>query len=187
MKFTITAISMAALLAFLSAGPLPAHEGHVHGAPPPPVSATIAPRGEAASDAFELIAIAEGEELAIYLDRFATNEPVEGASIEVETPEGPVTATPRAGDAYRLAAPWLAKPGRHDLIVTVTVEGVVDILPVTLEIPQTRSGLGLFSAGGEARAFPLGFVIAATFGGFALGAVAVGLARPSESRPRRCC
>jgi cobalt-zinc-cadmium efflux system membrane fusion protein len=176
MKFTITAISMATLLTLLSAGPLPAHEGHDHGAPPPPVSATIAPRGEAASDAFELVVIAEGGTLVIYLDRFATNEPIEGATIEVETPDGPVTATPRAGDAYRLKAPWLAKPDRHDLIVTVTAEGVVDVLPVTLEIPQTRSGLGLFSAGGEARAFPLGFVIAATFGGFALGAVAVGLA-----------
>ena len=139
MKFTIAATTMVALLTLLSAGPLPAHEGHDHDAPPPPVSATIAPRGEAASEAFELVAIAEGEELAIYLDRFATNEPVEGATVEVETPEGPVTATPRAGDEYRLKAPWLAKPGRHDLIVTVTVGGVVDVLPVTLEIPQTEA------------------------------------------------
>jgi hypothetical protein len=176
MKFTIAAIGMAGLLTLLSAGPVPAHEGHDHGAPPPPVSATIAPRGEAATEAFELVAIAEGDQLAIYLDRFTTNEPVEGAVVEVETPEGPVTATPHAGDAYRLTAPWLAKPGRHDLIVTVTVESVVDILPVTLEIPQPPNGLRLFSTGGG-RDFPLRFVIAATLGGFALGAVAVGLAR----------
>src|SRR5687767_5285692 len=127
MKFTKAAIGIVVLLTLLCAGPLPAHEGHDHGAPPPPVSATIAPRGEAASDALQLVAIAEGEELAIYLDRFATNEPIEGATIEVETPGGPATATPHAGDAYHLAAPWLAKPGRHDLIITVTVEGIVEV------------------------------------------------------------
>jgi membrane fusion protein, heavy metal efflux system len=177
MKLTFAAIGMAAWLTLLGAGPLPAHEGHDHGAAPPPVSATIAPRGEAASDDFELVAIAEGEALAIYLDRFDTNEPVEGAVVEVETPEGPVVATPRASDAYRLKAPWLAKPGRYDLIITVTVEGDVDVLPVTLDVPQIRSGLGLFNAGGEGQNFPFGFVLAATLGGFVLGALAVGLAR----------
>src|ERR1700737_1542273 len=55
------------------------HEGHDPDAAPLPAGVSIAPRAEATSDAFELIAIAEGGELAIYLDRFATNEPFEGA------------------------------------------------------------------------------------------------------------
>ena len=90
------------------------------------------PRGEAASDAFEIVAIARGENLEIYLDRFATNEPVIGATIEVETPSGSVKAAEGADGTYRLAAPWLAKSEHTDLIFTVTAGDTTDILPMTI-------------------------------------------------------
>src|SRR6266851_8235247 len=93
-----------------------AHEGHDHQAPSAPSAPGASARAEASSAAFELVAIARGAELAIYVDRFATNEPVEGAKIEVETPAGPATAAP-SGDFYRLNAPWLTAPGRYDLMV----------------------------------------------------------------------
>jgi membrane fusion protein, heavy metal efflux system len=128
----------AALITLLGASWLSAHEGHDHDAAPLPASVSIAPRAEATSDAFELIAIAEGSELAIYLDRFATNESVEGAAIEVETPNGPITARTH-GDAYRVPATWLSNPGRYDLIFTVTAKEGADVLPLTLEIPEARS------------------------------------------------
>jgi cobalt-zinc-cadmium efflux system membrane fusion protein len=128
----------AALITLLGASWLSAHEGHDHDAAHLPASVSIAPRAEATSDAFELIAIAEGSELAIYLDRFPTNEPVEGATIEVETPNGPVIARTH-GDAYRVPATWLSKPGRYDLIFTVTAQESAEVLPLTLEIPDTRS------------------------------------------------
>src|SRR6266853_1599755 len=121
MKRIFAALGIAALTTLLGASWLSAHEGHDHDAAPLPASVSIAPRAEATSDAFELIAIAEGIELAIYLDRFATNEPVEGAAIEVETPIGPVTARAHS-DAYRIPASWLSKPGRYDLIFTVTAK-----------------------------------------------------------------
>ena len=95
-------------------------------------------RVPASSAAFELVAIARGAELAIYVDRFATNEPVEGAKIEVETPAGPATAAP-SGDFYRLNAPWLTSPGRYDLMVTVSAGDSADVLPLTLEIPTTAA------------------------------------------------
>ena len=110
-----------------------AHEGHDHQAPPAPSTAGAAARAEASSAAFELVAIARGAELAIYVDRFATNEPVEGAKVEVETPAGPATAVP-SGDFYRLSAPWLTSPGRYDLMVTVSAGDSADVLPLTLEI-----------------------------------------------------
>ena len=110
-----------------------AHEGHDHEAKPGQVSASAGPRGEASSNAFELVVVASGSELLIHLDRFATNETVDGATIEVETPQGPMAATARAGEAYRLRAPWLAKPGRFDLIFTVTAGDVVDVLPLTID------------------------------------------------------
>ena len=138
MKRIFAALGIAALTTLLGASWLSAHEGHDHDAAPLPASVSIAPRAEATSDAFELIAIAEGSELAIYLDRFATNEPVEGAAIEVETPNGPVTARVH-GDSYEIPATWLSKPGRYDLIFTVTAKEGADVLPLTLEIPEARS------------------------------------------------
>jgi cobalt-zinc-cadmium efflux system membrane fusion protein len=115
-----------------------AHEGHDHQAPPAPPTAGSSARAEASSAAFELVVIARGAELAIYLDRFATNEPVEGATVEVETPAGPATAAP-SGDFYRLNAPWLTSPGRYDLMVTVSAGDSADVLPLTLEIPAAAA------------------------------------------------
>ena len=137
-RIFVALLGVAALTTLLGASWLSAHEGHDHDAAPLPASVSIAPRAEATSDAFELIAIPEGTELTIYLDRFATNEPVEGAAIEVETPNGPVRARIH-GDAYRIPATWLSKPSRYDLIFTVTAKEGGDVLPLTLEIPDARS------------------------------------------------
>ena len=129
-----TAFAAVAWVATLGASAIRAHEGHGHG-PQPSVRIDAAPRGQASSALFELVAIAQGEELVIYIDRFATNEPVRDAAVEVETPAGPATAA-ASDDAYRLKAPWLAKPGHVDLIVTLTVGADTDILPVSIDIPD---------------------------------------------------
>jgi RND family efflux transporter MFP subunit len=135
MRFLCTVI---AALVLIGTGALHAHEGHDHGAPSAPVNANAAPRGEAATDSFELVAIVQGGELALFIDRFQTNEPVENAKVEVETPSGPVAAAAHAGDAYRLKAPFLSKPGRYDLLVTVTAGDATEILPVSLTVPEAR-------------------------------------------------
>jgi cobalt-zinc-cadmium efflux system membrane fusion protein len=129
--------------------PASAHEGHDH-EEQQPVSAGALPRGEADSDAFEIVAIVRGENLEIYLDRFATNEPVTGATLEVESPDGPVKAAASADGTYRVAAPWLAKSGRRDLIFTVTAGDTTDILPLTIQsapaaaqsVPQQDAAAG---------------------------------------------
>jgi RND family efflux transporter MFP subunit len=133
----ITAVlrALAVTLALL-AGPVYAHEGHDHGAPPPPVSKTIAPRGEAASAAFELVAVPKDGTLILYLDRFETDEPVQGATLTIETPTGSANATAATDGSYQLPAPWLSKPGQYDLMVTVSVGTDVDVLPLTLTIPD---------------------------------------------------
>jgi hypothetical protein len=56
-----------------------AHEGHDHGAPPPAAVTTGNPRVTAQSDAYELVGVLRGDRLGIYLDRFASNEPVTDA------------------------------------------------------------------------------------------------------------
>ena len=128
------------LLSLLMVGtPLRAHEGHDHGAPPTPVSTTIAPRVDASSTTFELIAVFRKDALTIFLDRFATNEPVTGATIEVDTPKGVVTAKENPDGTYVLAADW-AKPGSNlDLIFTVTAGTDLDVLTGSLKLPGEQS------------------------------------------------
>ena len=137
MHFPIAAAlrALAVSLALL-AGTALAHEGHDHGAPPPPLSKTIAPRGEAASAAFELVAVPGQGTLTLYLDRFQTGEPVGTATVEVDTPAGTVTAQPVEPGVYRLPASWLGKPGHYDVMVTATSGSDVDVLPVALTIPD---------------------------------------------------
>ncbi len=137
------------LLLGLSSFGVPAHEGHDHDAAPPKITVPAAPRGEASSELFELVAIARNAELIIYLDRFLSNEPISDAAIAVETPNGSVEAKPAADGSYRIPAPWTTAGGRYDLIFTVTYKDDVDILALTLEVPASfgsqtpASGSGL--------------------------------------------
>jgi len=124
--------------------PVPAwpHAGHDHGAEPAPVL-LLDPRAEAHSDRVELVLILDGQTLSIYLDEFATNAPITGAAVLVEstTTEGP--REDRAAEAtpghYRLEAPWLSAPGRHDLLVSVRDATRFDLLTARLTVPAPEA------------------------------------------------
>ena len=126
----------AALFGITSAFAAVAHEGHKHGDEPPPPTVQTAPRATAASPLFELVAVATGTGLTIYLDRFDTNAPVLGATLDVETPAGPVSAV-QDGDIYLLEAPWAGQPGTYELLFTVAAATDIDFLTATLIIPET--------------------------------------------------
>ena len=170
----VTAVLCAAI------APASAHEGHDH-EEQQPVSAGALPRGEADSNAFELVAIVRGENLEIYLDRFATNEPVTGATLEVESPGGPVKAAAGADGTYRVAAPWLAKNGRTDLIFTVTAGDATDILPLTI---QTAPGAAQSAA--QRDAAPGGHIsmvsVLLVLGGALIGALLSAIALRGRRR-----
>ncbi|MGL4974665.1 MAG: efflux RND transporter periplasmic adaptor subunit, partial [Bosea sp. (in: a-proteobacteria)] len=128
------------LLVFLgSIVGLKAHEGHDHGAPPTPVSNTIAPRVDASSTMFELIAVYRNNALTIFVDRFTTNEPVTGAQVEVDTPKGTLTAKENPDGTYALPAEWAAAGGNFDLIFTVTAGSDLDVLTGTLKLPSATT------------------------------------------------
>lgn len=112
-----------------------AHEGHDHGAPPPPVSTTVAPRMEASSGDFELVAIAGPSEVVIYLDGFRTNEPVNAAEIDVDTSGETLKATATGDGIYVVKPKWAGSPGDHDLAFTIQANGLIDVLTGTLSIP----------------------------------------------------
>lgn len=125
-----------ALVGAFSGRPAMAHEGHDHGAPPPPVTATLAPRMEASSTVFEAVAVARGGDIDIYVDQFVDNAPVAGAVVEVDTRDGVVPAVEIEPGLYRIPAPWAAGPGAHDLTITVIADAGLDVLVGTLTIPE---------------------------------------------------
>ncbi len=148
MKATIRLGAAMIGLALLLGTAARAHEGHDHGAPPPPVDVGIAPRADASSEEFELVVVARGDALRIHLDRFRTNEPVTDALVEIDAGGETLEAKPDGAGAYVVAAPALARPGAHDLAITVRSGDLIDILAATLTIPEpanagtvARSGL----------------------------------------------
>lgn len=134
-RFRWTAFAGATLGMIAISSPLFAHEGHDHGAPPTPVSTTIAPRIDASSTMFEVIAVFRNNALTIFVDRFVTNEPVRGAQVEVDTPKGTVAAKENPDGTYTLPAEWAANGGSYDLIFTVTAGADIDVLTGTLKLP----------------------------------------------------
>lgn len=134
MKTPVAAVLVAVALTMSSwSGPGRAHDGHDHGAAPTS-SAPVAPRASSVSDQLELVAIARGGVVSVYLDRFDTNEPVTDASVQAETPDGTVEAAAAPDGSYRLKAPWSTRPGEYDLVFTVTAGGQTDVFPVSLDI-----------------------------------------------------
>lgn len=128
----------AALFSVLTAGQVFAHEGHSHGDEAPPDTVQTAPRATAASALFELVAVANGLSLTVYIDWFETNEPVTEATVNVETPSGPAIATSE-GDVFILDAPWAADAGEYELLFTVEAGTDIDFLTATLTIPESNA------------------------------------------------
>jgi hypothetical protein len=98
------------------------------------------PRIEAHSEAFELVGRLQGGELSLLINRYATNEPVLNATVEVET--GTLKAPAKfhadmgdyaVDDAAMLKA--LAAPGEHSLVVTILAGADSDLLDGTLTVP----------------------------------------------------
>ncbi|GJE68826.1 efflux RND transporter periplasmic adaptor subunit [Methylorubrum podarium] len=181
------AVSLALAAASASGSAALAHEGHSHGddavqAPPP----QAAPRAEAVSTAFELVAVAGKDRVRLYLDRFASNEPVSGARIEVETPDGPVEATAAGDGVYEIAAPWLARGRRHDLLATVSADSATDVLALDLHLPEPAPAAVVPSPAWLANLRhhlthqgPIG----AAAGGFLLGLAVIMLVRSRRALP----
>jgi cobalt-zinc-cadmium efflux system membrane fusion protein len=177
MTIRMTAL-FAAVLALLAFGTsrLIAHEGHDHEAAPAAPSQPGAPRLEALSNSFELVAMAQGGGLTIWLDRFETNEPVPDATIEVETLAGPQTANVQPDGTYRLPAPWSDKPGAYDLIFTITAGGDVDMLTATLQVALTADSAA--APPGRSATFDSTSLAGAGLAGLILGSfLSIGLRR----------
>lgn len=126
------------LTLILLTAPALAHEGHEHGPPPPtPTMQVLAPRTGAESADFELVAVLEDGRLLVYLDDFATNAPIEDATLELESGPFQTKARHLGQGVYEVPPGPLAEPGRHALLFTVQTPSAADLLPASLEVPET--------------------------------------------------
>lgn len=97
------------------------------------------PRIEASSELFELVGTLAGGALSILIDRFATNEPLVQAQVEVES--GGVKAVARfhadIGD-FSIDDPALitklSAPGEHPLVITILAGDESDLLEGVLKV-----------------------------------------------------
>jgi hypothetical protein len=105
-------------------------------APATPGGGSLGPRIAARSGDFELVGIARGRTLSIYLDRFADNQPVLGAKLDVEVDGQAVPATADPSGVYTVTANWVAQAGRHEIVFTILSDQGSDLLAGTLNVPS---------------------------------------------------
>ena len=109
--------------------------GHDHDAPAAAAGPAL-PRFAAVSEAFELVGVVNGKRLAIYLDRFADNSPVEGAKLELEVGGKKVEVKPHAPGEYEATLAEELKPGITPVTVMLDVKGETDILAGDIDIHE---------------------------------------------------
>jgi hypothetical protein len=144
------ALATAALAATLNFGAVaaPGAHGpngeHLDGPTTTAVAGGSRPRIEAKSEQFELVATLSGGEFSMLIDRFATNEPVLNAQVEVES-GGLKAKAPFHADLgdYAVAdeamLKLLAKPGDHALVITVIHGKESDLLDATLKVTADQA------------------------------------------------
>lgn len=126
------------ILSLLLPVPSFAHGGEDHGEGSKPAEVTAAsPRAEAQTDLFELVATPHDGLLTIYVDRFATNQPVNDARVEIEGGHWKAVANAVEQGTYRVAAPQFAVPGSYPLVFTVTAGDDADLIETTLVIGES--------------------------------------------------
>ena len=109
------------------------HGDEDHGAAPPPVTQSMAPRAVAASEEFEVVAVLEDKHLVVYVDRYASNEPVAGAKVEIEGGGLQGIAAESAPGTYLLNLAAALPPARHGLTISIEAGDSADLLTVTLD------------------------------------------------------
>ncbi len=123
--FHLAALILA--LCCLAAAPTVAHEGHDEqqvAAPGAPRSPRLAIR----SESYELVAVLEGERLAIYLDRFEDNSPVTDAHLTVTVDEELVVAQSSGDGTYTIVSKRFSGRGIVELVFDIKAKDADDLL-----------------------------------------------------------
>lgn len=143
-------------------------------------AASSDPRLETFSELFELVAQLQHDALALELGRYATNEAVVNAKIEIESGAAKaVAAFDAASGSYRVTdrtmLQTLGAPGTHALVFTITAGKETDLLEGELRVAAHDDAHG---AGLPASIWPV-----AASAVFVAGVALFGWRRRGNSRP----
>jgi hypothetical protein len=115
------------------------HGGEDHGAPPPAVTQAVDPRAAASTDEFEVVTALEGKQLVVYVDRFASNEPVTQAKVEIDGAGIKGLASEIAPGTYALNVAVAIPPAKHPLTISIEAGDVADLLSATLDVSTPKT------------------------------------------------
>ncbi len=111
-------------------------DGHSHGPAAAPVTTPMAPRAVAATEEFEVVAILDGKQLLVYVDRFATNAPVTQAKVEIDGAGLKGFARETAPGVYAMSIAKPMSPNKYPLTIGIEVGDTADLLTASLDIPH---------------------------------------------------
>lgn len=147
----------ALLVTFVMAG-----DGHDHGEAKPTAAGPASPRFTAQSDLFEAVGVLGKEELVVYIDRAASNEPVVNATVELESTGIKLMGTFEATlGEYHFDAKPFAKTGEYPITLTIRAGADSDLLTGDLDVPT----VGVAATAAGTRAHSHGWQRAAQWGG----------------------
>lgn len=133
MNFPRYAVTLV-LLILCTVGKAFAHGDEPHDASLPPTTPDNSPpKFEAHSDAIELLGSFNQGALTLYLDDFATNTPLTGASVEINRENEVMRAEEISPGVYHATAGWANTPGSYSLIFIVENTQISDVLEATLK------------------------------------------------------
>jgi hypothetical protein len=118
-----------------------AHEGHNHDKEIKPQSnVAAAPTLTAVSENYELVAIVQGRQMTVYLDRFESNAPVIDADLDFDFSGTGAKATRNADGTYSVALPKNVDL-KNTMPVTITILAAAgpDLLSGDLVIPKLET------------------------------------------------
>lgn len=102
------------------------------------------PRFDAHSDLFEVVGNLRASELSIFIDQYASNEPLLNAKVELESGGTKLTGQFRVAQGdYSFASKPFEKPGAYPILLTITTADDVDILAGNLLVPDAKAGHSL--------------------------------------------
>lgn len=123
-----------AAAAVVATDPALAGEGHDHGDAPAAATGSALPRFTAVSETFELVGVLDGQQLTLYLDRYADNSPVPAAQLELEIGGVKVPVDSDDDGAFTATLTEAPKPGVLPVTAVVIAGADTDLLAGELDI-----------------------------------------------------
>ena len=142
----LTGVLLNAAVLFSSPQIALAHEGHDHGGPAavPASAQAFSPKFVAASEDFEIVGVLSHDALTLYLDDTRSNQPIDGATLEIAAEGFTGKAERAAPGTYRLALKSPLPVGSHALTLSIDAQQGSDLLTAKLDVakPSAAAAVG---------------------------------------------